>query len=187
VLDIPRSSRKVSIEETDFDLHGLINGTSGVLAPQAEIRGLQLRTLVMPEAPTRCAAIHRAAPGRGRGLAGYCGARARSWGSICVSSRRKHQVVGMPKASALRRGAQPPPRRPLRAGARPIVGEVLLERLQLRVADPRSMIRISLSRPKLREQSRHLLLEGELKPERAALPQALLSGRSARPSSATSC
>jgi len=52
VLDISKiEAGKVSIEETDFDLHGLINGTSGVLAPQAEIRGLQLRTLVMPEAP----------------------------------------------------------------------------------------------------------------------------------------
>src|SRR5882672_5536401 len=52
VLDISKiEAGKVNIEETDFDLHGLINGTSGVLAPQAEIRGLQLRTLVMPEAP----------------------------------------------------------------------------------------------------------------------------------------
>src|SRR5882672_5902800 len=52
VLDISKiEAGKVSIEETDFDLHSLINGTSGVLAPQAEIRGLQLRTLVMPEAP----------------------------------------------------------------------------------------------------------------------------------------
>ncbi len=51
VLDISKiEAGKVNIEETDFDLHALINGTSGVLAPQAEIRGLQLRTLVMPEA-----------------------------------------------------------------------------------------------------------------------------------------
>ncbi len=42
---------KVNIEETDFDLHSLINGTSGVLAPQAEIRGLQFRAHVMPEVP----------------------------------------------------------------------------------------------------------------------------------------
>ncbi len=39
----------VNIEETDFDLHSLINGTTAVLAPQAEIRGLQLRAHVMPE------------------------------------------------------------------------------------------------------------------------------------------
>ncbi|HVQ62214.1 MAG TPA: ATP-binding protein, partial [Burkholderiales bacterium] len=52
VLDISKiEAGKVNIEETDFDLHSLINGTSGVLAPQAEIRGLQLRTHVMPEVP----------------------------------------------------------------------------------------------------------------------------------------
>jgi len=52
VLDISKiEAGKVNIEETDFDLHGLINGTAGVLAPQAEIRGLQLRTHVMPEVP----------------------------------------------------------------------------------------------------------------------------------------
>src|SRR5882672_6968852 len=52
VLDISKiEAGKVSIEETDFDLHGLVNGTSGVLAPQAEIRGLQFRTHVMPEVP----------------------------------------------------------------------------------------------------------------------------------------
>jgi len=50
VLDISKiEAGKVSIEETDFDLHGLINGTAAVLAPQAEIRGLHLRTHVMPE------------------------------------------------------------------------------------------------------------------------------------------
>jgi len=52
VLDISKiEAGKVNIEETDFDLHSLINGTAGVLAPQAEIRGLQLRTHVMPEVP----------------------------------------------------------------------------------------------------------------------------------------
>src|SRR6266849_6738487 len=52
VLDISKiEAGKVSIEETDFDLHGLINGTSAVLAPQAEIRGLLFRTHVMPEVP----------------------------------------------------------------------------------------------------------------------------------------
>jgi two-component system sensor histidine kinase RpfC len=50
VLDISKiEAGKVNIEETDFDLHSLINGTSGVLAPQAEIRGLQFRSHVMPE------------------------------------------------------------------------------------------------------------------------------------------
>lgn len=52
VLDISKiEAGKVNIEETDFDLHALINGTSGVLASQAEIRGLQLRSHVMPEVP----------------------------------------------------------------------------------------------------------------------------------------
>ena len=50
VLDISKiEAGKVNIEETDFDLHSLINGTTAVLAPQAEIRGLQLRAHVMPE------------------------------------------------------------------------------------------------------------------------------------------
>src|SRR5713226_50990 len=50
VLDISKiEAGKVNIEETDFDLHSLINGTAAVLAPQAEIRGLQLRAHVMPE------------------------------------------------------------------------------------------------------------------------------------------
>jgi len=52
VLDISKiEAGKVTIEETDFDLHGLINGTTGVLVSQAEIRGLQLRAHVMPEVP----------------------------------------------------------------------------------------------------------------------------------------
>src|SRR5260221_4018054 len=52
VLDISKiEAGKLNIEETDFDLHSLINGTSGVLAPQAEIRGLQFRAHVMPEVP----------------------------------------------------------------------------------------------------------------------------------------
>jgi two-component system sensor histidine kinase RpfC len=50
VLDISKiEAGKVNIEETDFDLHSLINGTAAVLAPQAEIRGLLLRAHVMPE------------------------------------------------------------------------------------------------------------------------------------------
>jgi two-component system sensor histidine kinase RpfC len=52
VLDISKiEAGKVEIEETDFDLHGLINTTAGVLAPQAELRGLRLSTQVMPEVP----------------------------------------------------------------------------------------------------------------------------------------
>jgi len=52
VLDISKiEAGKVSIEETDFDLHSLINGTAAVLGPQAEIRGLLFRTHVMPEVP----------------------------------------------------------------------------------------------------------------------------------------
>src|SRR5437899_3205523 len=52
VRDISKiEAGKVSIEETDFDLHSLINGTAAVLAPQAEIRGLLFRTHVMPEVP----------------------------------------------------------------------------------------------------------------------------------------
>jgi two-component system sensor histidine kinase RpfC len=52
VLDISKiEAGKVNIEETDFDLHGLINGTSGVLAAQAEIRRLYLNSHVMPEVP----------------------------------------------------------------------------------------------------------------------------------------
>lgn len=52
VLDISKiEAGKVSIEETDFDLHSLINSTAVVLGPQAEIRGLQFRAHVMPEVP----------------------------------------------------------------------------------------------------------------------------------------
>jgi len=52
VLDISKiEAGKVNIEEIDFDLHGLINGTTGVLMHQAEIRGLYLHAHVMPEVP----------------------------------------------------------------------------------------------------------------------------------------
>jgi two-component system, sensor histidine kinase RpfC len=52
VLDISKiEAGKVNIEETDFDLYSLINGTTGVLAPQAEVRGLYLQSRVMPEVP----------------------------------------------------------------------------------------------------------------------------------------
>lgn len=52
VLDISKiEAGKVNIEETDFDLHSLINGSVSVLAHQAEIRKLYLHTHVMPEVP----------------------------------------------------------------------------------------------------------------------------------------
>jgi len=52
VLDISKiEAGKVDIEETDFDLHSLINGSISVLAHQAEIRKLYLHTHVMPEVP----------------------------------------------------------------------------------------------------------------------------------------
>jgi two-component system, sensor histidine kinase RpfC len=52
VLDISKiESGKLKIEETDFDLHGLINSTTAVLAHQAELRRLYLKTNVMPEVP----------------------------------------------------------------------------------------------------------------------------------------
>ena len=52
VLDISKiEAGKVNIEETDFDLHSLVNGTAVVLGPQAQIRGLQFRAHVMPEVP----------------------------------------------------------------------------------------------------------------------------------------
>jgi two-component system, sensor histidine kinase RpfC len=52
VLDISKiESGKLTIEETDFDLHGLINSTTAVLTHQAELRRLYLKTQIMPEVP----------------------------------------------------------------------------------------------------------------------------------------
>jgi two-component system, sensor histidine kinase RpfC len=52
VLDISKiEAGKLTIEETDFDLHGLINSTTSVLAHQAGLRGLYLSAQVMPEVP----------------------------------------------------------------------------------------------------------------------------------------
>ena len=52
VLDISKiEAGKVAIEETNFDLHSLISGSIGVLAPQAEARGLKIRAQIMPEVP----------------------------------------------------------------------------------------------------------------------------------------
>lgn len=50
VLDISKiESGKLTIEETDFDLHGLLSSTTAVLTHQAELRRLYLKTHVMPE------------------------------------------------------------------------------------------------------------------------------------------
>jgi two-component system, sensor histidine kinase RpfC len=50
VLDISKiEAGKLTIEETDFDLHGLINSTTSVLAHQAELRRLYLTAQIMPE------------------------------------------------------------------------------------------------------------------------------------------
>jgi two-component system, sensor histidine kinase RpfC len=52
VLDISKiEAGKLTLEETDFDLHGLINSTTAVLAHQAELRRLYLTAQVMPEVP----------------------------------------------------------------------------------------------------------------------------------------
>jgi two-component system sensor histidine kinase RpfC len=52
VLDISKiEAGKVAIEETDFDLHGLLNSTMSVLLHQAEVRGLYLQSHIMPEVP----------------------------------------------------------------------------------------------------------------------------------------
>jgi two-component system, sensor histidine kinase RpfC len=52
VLDISKiEAGKLTLEETDFDLHGLINSTTAVLAHQAELRRLYLKAQVMPEVP----------------------------------------------------------------------------------------------------------------------------------------
>jgi two-component system sensor histidine kinase RpfC len=52
VLDITKiEAGKLTIEETDFDLHGLINSTTSVLTHQAELRRLYLTAQVMPEIP----------------------------------------------------------------------------------------------------------------------------------------
>ena len=52
VLDISKiEAGKLTIEETDFDLHSLINSTTAVLANQAELRKLYLKAQIMPEVP----------------------------------------------------------------------------------------------------------------------------------------
>lgn len=50
VLDFSRiESGKLTAEMTDFDLHGLANGTMDMFLPQAEKKGLRLRTHFSPE------------------------------------------------------------------------------------------------------------------------------------------
>jgi two-component system sensor histidine kinase RpfC len=50
VLDLSRiESGKLVAETADFDLHGLINRTMDMFSPQAEKKGLQLRTHFSPE------------------------------------------------------------------------------------------------------------------------------------------
>jgi len=52
VLDISKiEAGKLTLEETDFDLHGVINSTTAVLTHQAELRKLYLTTHIMPEVP----------------------------------------------------------------------------------------------------------------------------------------
>jgi two-component system sensor histidine kinase RpfC len=50
VLDLSRiESGKLSSNQTDFDLHGLVNGTIDMFMPQARKKGLQLRAYFSPE------------------------------------------------------------------------------------------------------------------------------------------
>lgn len=52
VLDLSRiESGKLSAETQDFDLHGMVNGTLEMFAPQAEKKGLRLRAHFSPETP----------------------------------------------------------------------------------------------------------------------------------------
>jgi len=52
ILDISKiEAGKFRTEVTDFDLHGLINGTVAMLRPQAETKGLRLLTHVSPDTP----------------------------------------------------------------------------------------------------------------------------------------
>ncbi|HKK04824.1 MAG TPA: ATP-binding protein [Gammaproteobacteria bacterium] len=52
ILDISRiEAGKLVIEETDFDLHNLLNGITRMLRPQAADKGLALNLQVAPEVP----------------------------------------------------------------------------------------------------------------------------------------
>jgi len=50
VLDFSKiESGKLTVEQTEFDLHALVNSASRILQTQAEARGLELRVSIMPE------------------------------------------------------------------------------------------------------------------------------------------
>jgi two-component system sensor histidine kinase RpfC len=52
VLDFSKiEAGKLTIEETPFDLHALLNSTCRILQAQAQAKGLELRVTVMPEVP----------------------------------------------------------------------------------------------------------------------------------------
>lgn len=52
ILDISKiEAGKVSIETVDFDLHSLVRGSTLMLMPQAQAKGLELRLHIAPETP----------------------------------------------------------------------------------------------------------------------------------------
>ncbi len=52
VLDFSKiEAGKLSIEDTPFDLHALLNSTCRILDAQAQAKGLELRVSIMPEVP----------------------------------------------------------------------------------------------------------------------------------------
>ena len=52
VLDFSKiEAGRLVIEQADFDLHALVNGTVRILRPQAEAKGLTLAVSIMPEVP----------------------------------------------------------------------------------------------------------------------------------------
>ncbi len=61
VLDFSKiESGRLAIEQTDFDLHALVNGTVRIIRPQAEAKGLVLSVVIMPEVPhALCGDPHR--------------------------------------------------------------------------------------------------------------------------------
>ena len=52
ILDISKiEAGKITLETTDFDLHGLVNSIAMMLAPQAHAKGLKFSVLIAPETP----------------------------------------------------------------------------------------------------------------------------------------
>ena len=52
ILDISKiEAGKVTLETTDFDLHGLVNSIAMMLAPQAHTKGLNFSVHIAPETP----------------------------------------------------------------------------------------------------------------------------------------